>query len=97
MMSNYLLKEDPDIITLNSHSITNPDKNVKLVNYSAYTKNKQMDSGVAILIKKDIPHTFHINTSNNNILAATVQTKQGKLKIITFYLPPKQKTFFLWI
>ena len=91
MMSNFFLKEDPDIITINSHSITNPDKNVKLVNYSAVTKNKHMDSGVAILIKKDILHTFHTDTSNNNILAASVQTKHGKIKIITFYRPPRQK------
>ena len=38
IMSNYLLKEDPDIITLNAHTITKPDKNIKLVNYSALTK-----------------------------------------------------------
>ena len=91
MMSNYFLKKDPDIITLNAHSITKSDKKVKLVNYSAFTKNKQMDSGVAILIKKDIPHTFHTNTSNNNVLAATIQTRQGKMRIITFYRPPRQK------
>ena len=50
-----------------------------------------MDSGVAVLIKKDIPHTFHTDTFSNNILAATIQTKQGKMKIITFYRPPRQK------
>ena len=91
MMSNYLLKEDPDVIAINAHSITKSDRNVKLVKYSAFTKNKQKDSGVALLIKKDIPHTYHSNTFNNNILAATIQTKQGKMKIITFYRPPRQK------
>ena len=50
MMSNYLLKEDPDVTAINAHSITKSDRNVKLVNYSALTKNKQKDSGVALYI-----------------------------------------------
>ena len=91
MMSNYFLREDPDIITLNAHSITKSDKNVKLVNYSAVTKNKEMDSGIAILVKKDIPHSFHTDTYNNNILAVTIQTRQDRMRIITFYRPPRQK------
>ena len=69
MMCNYFLKEDPDIITINSHSTTKSDKNVKLANYSALTKNNQMNSRVAILVKKDIPHTFHTDIHNNNVLA----------------------------
>ena len=97
MMSNYFLKEDPDIITLNAHSIIKSDKNVKLVNYSAFTKNKQIDRGITILIKKDIPHTFHTDTYNNNVLAVTKQTRQGKMRIITFYRPPRQKDLPLMV
>ena len=91
MMCNYFLKEDPDIITINSHSTTKSDKNVKLANYSALTKNNQMNSRVAILVKKDIPHTFHTDIHNNNVLAVRVQSTQGKMRIITFYRPPRQK------
>ena len=87
---NYFLQQNPDVITINSHSITKTDKYVKLANYSAYTKNKEKHAGVAILIKMEIPHTFHTNTLNKNILAATLQTKQNKLTIVTFYRPPRQ-------
>ena len=91
IFSNYFLQVNPDIITINSHSITRADKNVKLVNYSGYTKNKEIHAGVAILIKKEIPHSFHTNTSNKNFMAVTLKTNQGNLTIATFYKPPRQK------
>ena len=40
-MSRYYLKEDADIITINSHNITASDKHVKLFGYSGFTKNKE--------------------------------------------------------
>ena len=89
ILSNYYLKSNPDIITINSHGITQQHKNVKLLHYSGYTKNKQLQSGVAILIKSHIQHTFHTNTTNNNIMAATIHTTQGKITIITLYRPPR--------
>ena len=90
VICNYFLQQYPDVITINSHSITKTDKYVKLANYLAYTKNKEKHAGVAILIKKEIPHIFHTNTMNKNILAANLQTRQNKLTIITFYRPPRQ-------
>ena len=50
-----------------------------------------LDAMLCILIKKEIPHSFHTNTSNKNIMAVTLKTKQGNLTIITFYKPPRQK------
>ena len=91
-LSNYYISQDPHIITINSHSITRTDKFVKLFGYSGYTKNKQQAAGVAILIKHNIPHTFHTNSTNENIIAATITTNQGKLTIVTFYRPPRQDT-----
>ena len=91
IFSNYFLQENLDIITIKSHSITRADKNVKLANYSGYTKNKEIHAGVAILIKKEIPHSFHMNTSNKNFMTVTLKTNQGDLTIITFYKPPRQK------
>ena len=91
-ISNYYLSQNADIITINSHSIIRQDKFVKLYNYSGYTKNKQQHAGVAILIKQNIQHTFHTNTTNDNIMAATIKTNQGKLTIVTFYRPPRQDT-----
>ena len=90
-ISNYFLQQNPDIITINSHSITRQDKNVKLTNYSAVTINKENHAGVAILIKQEIPHTFHIDTTNKNIMAATIQTLHEKITIINFYRPPRQQ------
>ena len=89
LLSNYYLKNDPDVITINSHGLVQPNKNVKLLHYSAYTKNKQLNSGVAMLIKANIQHTFHTNTNNNNIMAATIYTSGGKVTIVTFYRPPR--------
>ena len=88
--SRYYIKEDADIITINSHSITNPEKHVKLFGYSAFTKNKERHAGVAILIKQHIPHTFHHNTRDKNTLAATITTQHGNISVITFYRPPRQ-------
>ena len=48
---NYFLQQNPDIITINVHSITRQDKNVKLANYSAITINKENHAGVAIIVK----------------------------------------------
>ena len=87
-LSNYYITQDPHIITINSHSIIKTDKFVKLYGYSGYTKHKQRAAGVAILVKFNIPHTFHTETINDNIMATTINTTQGKITIITFYRPP---------
>ena len=90
IMSNYYLKHDPEIIIINAHGINNPHRNVKLFQYSSYTKNKTLHAGVSIFIK-NIPHTFFHKTSNSNILAATIQTIHGNLIIITLYRPPRDQ------
>ena len=63
-LSNYYLSNNPDIITINSHSITNNNKFVKLLHYSGYTKNKEAHAGVAILIKYNIPTFFTLKQQN---------------------------------
>ena len=90
-LSRYYIKEDADIITINSHNIIAPDKHVKLFGYSGYTQNKERHAGVAILVKQHIPHTFHHKTRDKNTLAATITTHHGKISIITFYRPPRQE------
>ena len=42
-----------------------------------------------MLIKANLQHTFHTNTSNKNIMAATIYTMNGKITIITYYRPPR--------
>ena len=90
VLSNIYLKEDPDVITVNSHGIIRQDKHVKLFNYSGYTKNRELNSGVAILVKSSIPHTFHTDTINNNIMAVSLFLNHTKLTIVTFYRPFRQ-------
>ena len=87
--SNYYLQNSPDIITLNSHSITEQGKNIKLFNYTGYTKNRTQHAGVAILVKSGIPHTFHTKTTNQNIMAVTISTNKGQVTIVTFYRAPR--------
>ena len=91
-LCNYYITQDPHIITINSHSIIKADKFVKLFGYSGYTKHKQRAAGVAMLIKHNIPHTFHTDTINDNIMAATINSTHGKITIVTFYRPPRQDT-----
>ena len=89
--SRHYLKEDANIITINSHSITALDKNVKLFGYSGYTKNKERHAGVVILVKQYIPHTFQHKRTDKSTLAVTISTHHGKITIMTFYRPPRQE------
>ena len=90
VLSNIYLKEDPEIVTINSHGITNLDNHVKLFNYSGFTQNREQNAGVAILVKSSIPHTFHSNTVNQNIMAVSLFLNQVKITIVTYYRPPRQ-------
>ena len=88
--SNYFLKHNPDIITINSHSITNTNNTIKLLGYKTYIKNYENNAGVAILIKHNIQHTPHTDTLDKNTLSLTVQTNSGNIQILTFYRPPRE-------
>ena len=73
------MSEDLDIITINAHSITDRNKFVKIINYSGHTTNGEQRAGSAILVKRKIPHTFHISTVDKNMMAVTMHTNQTKL------------------
>ena len=56
IISNYILQNDPDIITLNAHSLLDTKQNIHIQGYTGYTKGHGIHSGVAILIKRlDFP------------------------------------------
>ena len=56
-LSNIYFKEDPDIILINSHCLTNYET-IKLFGYNVYQRNAQNEdtAGIAIAIKRNIRH-----------------------------------------
>lgn len=88
-LSNYYLREDPDVITINGHCITREEDKIKLLGYHCVTKNLQHHSGVAILVKKTLRHQVETATTNDNFIWATIHTDEGPLTVATFYKPPR--------
>ena len=56
-LSNYYIKENADIVLLNSTGIADTER-IKLFNYNLYQRNisGEESAGVAICIKKSIKH-----------------------------------------
>ena len=80
---NIYLKEDPDIILLNSTGIKDGDK-IKIYNYNVYTKNilNEPHAGVAIAVRKNIKHRIFDNY-NSDILTIQINTTRGPVNITT--------------
>ena len=78
---------NPDIILINDHGLCD-GKEIKLQNYVTYTCNRQntLHKGTAIAIKQNIEHI--INNFETDLIAVTVQTRQGPITIATDYIPP---------
>ena len=85
-LSNYYLKHNSDIISINSHGL-NSDNNqfLKMLSYSNLT------SGTAILCKTTKKHAhFKINMDTNS-LYSIIHTNIGKILIYSLYRPPRFK------
>lgn len=89
-LTNIYMDLDPDIMLLNSTGIKNREI-IKIFNYNTYLKNKydEINSGVAIAIKKNIKHRI-IEDFQEDFLAVEVQTRRGPIVIATTYLPPRR-------
>ena len=84
-LSNIYLQQHPEIVIINSHSISRQDKNLKLFGYSSLTKNKHKYEGVAILVKDTISYSFHTDLTNKNTLAVTLHTNTGNINITKIF------------
>ena len=93
-LSNYLQKEDPDIILLNSTG--NPDEDrIRIFMYKVYQKNKdgEENDGVAIAIKRIINHQL-MNDLASNFLAVKTDTSKGPMIVATTYNPLRKEHEF---
>ena len=92
-LSNIYLKEDPDIIMINSHCQKN-NEIIKLFGYNVYQRNvlNEDHAGVAIAIKKYIKHRL-IDDFNEEFLALELNSNRGPFVIGTAYMPPRRQQF----
>ena len=92
-LSNIYLKEDPDIIRINSHCVKN-NENIKIFGYNVYQKNSLNEdhAGVAIAIKRNIRHEL-IDDFDEDFLALKLNTNRGPFVIGTAYMPPRRQQF----
>ena len=89
-LSNYYIKENADIVLLNSTGIADSER-IKLFNYNVYQRNisGEESAGVAICIKKSIKHRI-LDDFYGDMLGINMETSRGPVSIITLYLPPRR-------
>lgn len=89
-LCNTYSSEDPDVILINSHGLRD-DERMKIFNYTIYQQNfrNELHDGVAIAIKKNIPHKI-IDDLEENYLAITLNTSLGPVCLATGYQPPRR-------
>jgi hypothetical protein len=87
-LTNIYNNINPDIILINEHGITT-DERLKIFNYNVHTNNKtnRRSHGTAIAIRQDIEYRL-IDDFTTDLLAVTIQTRQGEVTIATAYSPP---------
>ena len=87
-LTNIYNRLNPDIILINDHAMTN-DRRLKIFNYNIHSSNKSnlRHRGTAIAIRQDIQYRLH-DDFDTDLLAITVQTRQGPITIATDYIPP---------
>ena len=96
-ISLYLKEKSPDIILLNSTSLTCTDHNtnnitkIKLENYKSYLTNQGVQLGSAILVKNNLSHSIIPNLSSSSI-AVKVLTASGPIIFFTAYIPPRMNS-----
>lgn len=92
-LSNLYISLSPDVILLNSTGMPDTDR-IKIWNYVTYQSNAsgENNSGVAIAIKRGIPHRF-LDDFDHDVRAVEVQTIRGPVIVATTYLPPRRPIF----
>ena len=81
----------PDIILLND--IGNTTSPIRLQGFNVYQRksNNNVHGGTAIAIKRSIPHTIE-DKFITDLIAVTIDTRQGPITIATDYIPPVVQT-----
>ena len=73
---------------MNDTGLNNNDR-PKLFNYNTYATNKdnRQHGGTAIAVKKTIQTKLH-DDFETDLIAVTIETRQGPITIATDYIPP---------
>ena len=81
----------PDIILLND--IGNTTSPIRLQGFNVYQRksNNNVHGGTAIAIRRSIPHTIE-DKFITDLIAVTIDTRQGPITIATDYIPPVVQT-----
>ena len=87
-LTNIYNDHDPDIILINDHSL-NDNNRLKIFNYNVHQCNKTngYHRGTAIAIKKDLNYRL-LDDFETDLLAVTIDTRQGPITVATDYIPP---------
>ena len=87
------MKEDPDIILLNSTCQTDQNR-IKIFGLNVHQRNKwnENHAGVAIAIKRNISYKL-LDDFQDDILSIQLETSRGSVIISTCYLPPRRQAF----
>ena len=89
-LSNYYLKHNPDIISINSHGLnTDKDQFLKIFSYSNLTSGTGLHAGTALLCKTNLKHAHFTPNMDNNSLYSIIHTDLGKILIFSLYRPPR--------
>ena len=92
-LSNYYLKHNADILSLNSHGLdTNKRQFLKIFTYSNLTSGTGMQAGTALLAKTFIKHAHFKTNNDTNSLYTIIHTDIGKILIYSLYRPPRVNT-----
>ena len=88
-LCNIYNQIDPDVILINEHCLTE-DAPLKIFNFNTFSVNKRNEdhSGSAIAINKRLTCRLH-DDFYSDMLAVTIQTRQGPITIATNYVPPR--------
>ena len=89
-LTNYYLKHNPDIISLNSHGLNSDNKQfLKIFSYSNLTTGTGIHSGTALLTKTTHKHIHIKATMDTNSLYSIIHTSHGKILVFSLYRPPR--------
>ena len=87
---NYYIKEDPDVIMLNSTGMTSIER-IKMYTYNVYQRNNENEqhAGIAIAVKHNIKHKIY-DDFEGDTLAIELETNRGPILLATTYWPPRR-------
>ena len=89
-LSNYYIKENPDVILLNSTGCKD-DSKIKIFGYNVHQKNTLAENhaGIAIAVRRNLTYQL-MDDIPGDILAIRIETGKGPIVIVTTYLPPRR-------